>query len=345
MCLICTENDPARLFPFREKKSLAGSLNTIDCFNRADQDKEFSDSTQYADISDTKEIQKCIRQLGKVRICCFECLSSSSLLHKPISICIDSLNSLEVFNSSTCIYRLLKLILDDTDTEGRAFLLPILMLWKLNGFYVDIILIHHSDVIPPQSSPHSSLLLQSLLSPTFSPSLLHLTLHTPSLLAYLYQAYNIQQIGQNASVDADAKLFDFLPLLHKRNWGNPLHLGVESKDTNYGEAKFGSYDIPSEGCVLLDFLGEEEHQAGRCVIEYASRGISKSSRKISSARPRRGLEGLKAKKATAGMTRLDTTLHVAGVLRIRSRSSYRLEGENSEEDKVARFLQLLVDQH
>lgn len=217
-----------------------------------------------------------------------------------------------------------------------------------------IVAIHHTDVpTSPEgeegssSSLSKSQLLPSLLTASGSRSSIHLTLHPCSLLSHLHYIYGIENVGQSKPPytndpssgsladednEIDIRVYQFLELLHHRGWGSPLVNRAEQEETHDDEESYGGreYDSPSSSRVIMDLLGSSSKSssqgsaAGRCVVEYALRGVNKSNKRSDASKIVRGLEGLKyetptAKQQVAERTRLLSATNVSEVLRIKAR--------------------------
>lgn len=222
-----------------------------------------------------------------------------------------------------------------------------------------IVAIHHTDVpTSPEgeeegssSSSSKSQLLPSLLTASGSRSSIHLTLHPCSLLSHLHYIYGIENVGQSKPLyndsspgpladeednEIDIRVYQFLELLHHRGWGSPLANRAEQEETHDDEESYGGreYDSPSSSRVIIDLLGSSGKSssshgsaAGRCVVEYALRGVNKSNKRSVASKIVRGLEGLKYDNATtkqqlvAVRTRLLSATNVSEVLRIKARGA------------------------
>lgn len=138
----------------------------------------------------------------------------------------------------------------------------------------------------------------------------------------------------------DVRVYQYLDLLHHRGWGSPL-LSSEHESNNNEESYGGrEYDSPFSSRVVLDLLGSsgktaQGSGAGRCMVEYALRGVNRSNKRSDASKIVRGLEGLKKVEESEvhdkRMRRLACT-PVSEVLRIKPRTvSRKTEGED---DKV-----------
>lgn len=209
---------------------------------------------------------------------------------------------------------------------------------------IDIIAVHHSDVPTAPSTSSSTQLLPSLLSPTFSSSLLHLTLHSPALLAHLHHSYSIHSVGQDADREVDGRLYEYLPLLHNRHWGSPLHVG--SADGNAAQeldaSAFGNgavEDSADPRDLLLNGMSEQSsaHGAtGRCCVQHTMRGLGKSNRRSEAAKMVKGLEGMQLQMSgqQGEPASLVVSRNVSQVLRIRNRS---IVAGRTSENIVSRY--------
>ena len=179
--------------------------------------------------------------------------------------------------------------------------------------------------------------MQSLLAPNFSPSLLHLILHAPSLFAKLQYGYNIEQLGQLPPHDVDSRVFHFLPLLQRRMWGSPLHPSGDIDTGDQNNLNSGSYDSPNERDVPLDLLGTQSDHASRCVVEYAMRGMN--NRRSATPKTLRGLEGLRTVDVSGG-TRRVTSVQLAQAMNFKSRKLRAQQSQTTETEKVSSLTSL-----
>ena len=200
--------------------------------------------------------------------------------------------------------------------------------FSLYNIGIDIVAVHHTDAPSAPSASTSVQLLPSLLSPTFSSSLLHLTLHSPAVLAHLHHAYSIGNVGQDATRDIDPRVYEYLPLLHNRHWASPLQAdgnnSGSAQDTTLSE-KDTAQDSSDPRDVVLYGLSDQSHlsgTAGRCCVEYSMRGLGKANKRSEAAKMVKGLQGLQMQKARQPdqPAVLTVTKHVGQVLRIRSRT-------------------------
>jgi len=340
VCVLLTENDPRRvlgedvLAKAKERgRGRAASKPTttgtgqhgfkiIDCFN------EHAGGSSTSSTSQTQE-----PLVQHIDIEDVAALSSSVQDSQPTLLLVDSLNALETFSGSTASYRFLKSFLSAGGRDQSR----------------SIIALHHSDLptSPVPSTSTSLPLLSSLLSPSFTSALLHIRLHTPSVLTHLYYAYGIEQVGQDGSAaataavadDVDTRVYDYLPLLHGRNWASPLQTSEYSAADGAGataieDLDVGAYDSPNPRDVRLALLDLKptgsSGNAGRTVAEYSMRGIAKNRRRSEATKIARGLEGIRAvwdeKTRTSSVA---ATGRVADVLRIKIR---RLQVEKKATD-------------
>lgn len=153
-----------------------------------------------------------------------------------------------------------------------------------------LVAVHHDDVPSPPSTSLSPSLLSSLTAPAFTSAVLHLTLHSPSVLAHLHFAYNIEEVGQNGSTEIDNRVYDFLPKLRSRQWSSPLTALSGNDDSALRSSKdsqsTSNFDSPDPTKVQADLLGSAAGNdrslknnvdpKGRCIVEYSMRGVSHS---------------------------------------------------------------------
>lgn len=183
-------------------------------------------------------------------------------------------------------------------------------------------------------------LLPLLLAASGSRSSIHLTMHPCSILAHLHYVYGIENVGQRRQLqlsqedddELDTRVYRYLSLLYARGWGNPLMRNDDDDDDNSGitrddEESYGGreYDNPSSSKVVLDLLGcsSKVHgsAAGRCVVEYALRGVNKSNKRSDVSKIARGLEGLR-RREEMDQKGLSAT-RISEVLRIKGRALKR----------------------
>lgn len=139
-------------------------------------------------------------------------------------------------------------------------------------------------------------------------------------------------MGQDDTQDVDSRVYDFLPLLHGRHWGSPLHSSGTSGESTIDDLDIGAYDSPNPRDVCLGLLDVVPtlNSAGRCVAEYSMRGIAKNRRRSEAAKIVRGLEGLKTVlDEKSKSSQVTPTAKVADVLRIKLR---RLEADKKPVD-------------
>lgn len=212
------------------------------------------------------------------------------------------------------------------------------------GAGIDILAVHHSDVPSVPLTSGSIQLLPSLLSPTFSPSLLHLTLHPTALLSHLHHAYSIENVGQHPSNETDNRVHEYLPMLHARHWGSPLH-AAESASANAPDANAHTKDVgtdsPDPRDLLLHSLGGEGTSAagsGRCCVEYMMRGLGKSNKRSEAAKMLRGLEGLQQQSGQNGESPSSTVCKdVSQILRIKGRTIGAVRDRSEEVSNLGQF--------
>jgi hypothetical protein len=127
------------------------------------------------------------------------------------------------------------------------------------------------------------------------------------------------------SSNIDVRVYQFLHLLHQRG---------------YGEAGGRQYDNPSSSSITLDLLGSgvsSETSPGRCAVEYALRGVSKTNKRSDASKVVRGLEGLRCTyipilggNPVARRLLPKLSVHsVSDVLRIKPRA-VRIQGEKQQ---------------
>lgn len=220
---------------------------------------------------------------------------------------------------------------------------------------------HHTDVaVTPEGDAASSKspLLPSLLTASGSRSSIHLVMHPCALLAHLHYIYGIENVGQAHQTystsgqeddwsEVDARVYQFLELLHQRGWGSPLTQSDRSSSTHEDEESYGDreYDSPSSSRVVMDLLGCSSNlhgtAAGRCVVEYALKGVNKSNKRSDASKIFRGLEGLRRKEAPGSNASGGFALsaeRVSEVLRIKRRTSNN--ASKREEARVRHMLGL-----
>lgn len=176
-------------------------------------------------------------------------------------------------------------------------------------------------------------------------------MHPCSLLAHLHYIYGVENVGQRRHTYAaqdtvedgeelDTRVYEFLNLLHSRGWGSPLmrnddgDRSTEEDDESYGGRE---YDSPSASRVVLDLLGcsSKSHGSagGKCVVEYALRGVNKSNKRSDVSKIARGLEGLRRMEEHADEGGRLSATRVSDVLRIKGRTLKKQSGES--ESKVS----------
>jgi hypothetical protein len=152
------------------------------------------------------------------------------------------------------------------------------------------------------------------------------------MFSHLNSAYGIEELGQDSSIDVEARAYDFAGLLHKRHWASPLHLGMESSATEK-ELEIGNNDSANDREVILDLLGSAGEKAGRSIVEYALRGMSKGNKKSDAAKIQRGFEAVTGDR----QSRLQVPKELSRVLRIPRRHVYARAGKAKDGDKASRI--------
>lgn len=155
-------------------------------------------------------------------------------------------------------------------------------------------------------------------------------MHPPSLLSHLHRAYGIERVGQEGyergeEEAVDVRVFDFLGSLHARAWASPLISSEDIVEESGRSAKLGDeamqsqYDPHDARDVALDGLSSKA--VGRCVVEYAMRGMnSKSGRRSEAAKVVRGLSGvLRTSDRSGGPRRVTVAGSASHALRVRPR--------------------------
>ena len=155
-------------------------------------------------------------------------------------------------------------------------------------------------------------------------------MHPPSLLSHLHRAYGIERVGQEGNERGeeeavDVRVFDFLGSLHARAWASPLISSEDTVEDSGTSAKLGDeamlsqYDPHDARDVALDGLSSKA--VGRCIVEYAMRGMnSKSGRRSEAAKVARGLSGvLRTGDRSGGPRRVTVAGSASDALRIRPR--------------------------
>lgn len=160
----------------------------------------------------------------------------------------------------------------------------------------------------------------ALLSPNFASSCIHLVLHPVERFAHLHHSYGIEEVGQNVGEEPDAKVFDFLASIGRRQWGSPLQNGdTDSQDVVESKWDDIAYDSPDHRDVVLDRLGVHSDDSGsatgRCIIEYRVRGLGRSGTHNDAGKVGRGLEGLRLSRNNGAVRAVPS----ADVLRLRKR--------------------------
>lgn len=134
-------------------------------------------------------------------------------------------------------------------------------------------IVHHVDWPPFPSTGLSSPDLRALLlSPSLSPSLLHLSINPSGLVEHLASAYGIMPD------DARHRTHSFLQRFQQRGWGGSAC--PTARDASEAERS-----------IMLDALGDGRY--GRCVLEWMVRGATSVGGARASAKVERGIEGLR----------------------------------------------------
>ncbi|BGP30929.1 hypothetical protein JCM10296v2_002691 [Rhodotorula toruloides] len=203
---------------------------------------------------------------------------------EEVAVVVDSVNALQEF------------LAQDRGDGGEGETVRVLkrVLEGLRGRKGSrLIAVHHSDFPPfPSSSSHSSTtplhpsLSAALVSPTFSPSVAHLTLRPSSHIELLSRDYGLSFPSSSSNDEqTDSRTKGFLESLAYRAVGDPFVRpeGAEDVDERVALDALGAVLRRAEaegGREGLEGLG-----GGGCVVEYEVRGLEPPSTGARERRP------------------------------------------------------------